>query len=742
MHFARYWKPALRQATRTIFSGFLVCSPLSLPVSATAEPTGSAGDLLARANQQVERLDFTGAMRTLREVQADNPESIEAYLATARLHLLQRRPSLAQTAFSSALQLAGSDPDILAEKGQAWLVWGEPDRALEDLKKALDISPNHTSALNAQSIALDAKGLPEDAEKTRLLLAEMQRSQHPPPEPPRAPEPEPAQSTGTTEIVAEPKPSHFNPALLMDEAFLVLEGDPNAPNELVFVHAAPMLSNDFDTIDETSLYRAIDAGLIKVVNLFTYTGSDAAVWGNLALICAGSDGFASISSALRSETGQTILTDVENGGSAEALRHFLAGAYSAAGLAPETLETCVFDRQHAVRYLAQWHRAYETQGWDGGNLYETAPSLVLNTAPISSANFATWLSAQEALGQAGAPPAADQLAPTASHEVSTAPEAVVPNTDETVLSDAAANALLQIPILEAPNAPPEGTPKDVASGQLQPQANPDTWFKAGYPTEISDARLPTLLRGIWATSVAGCARYDSTMEKASRLDQAIPEMSKFGTAPFQTILLTSRAIDLRNAAGTLCALFQTDGRDASFQALYQCQSPLTPTARTELALKRIASNDAPARVSAKLGAGAPIELIQCRTLGQVSTRFASLWLLDRETCTASAPTDGGALQFHIDTEGHLTVSLQEAGSNAPPENRLVRAAIDGQVLDTDGASNRLGEFDSVSGAIAKGMFLDVLFQTDAARKNLSLPLLGSGRAMQQIVTCQEGKAPQ
>ncbi|MCB1347744.1 MAG: hypothetical protein KDK11_03535, partial [Maritimibacter sp.] len=263
-----------------------------------------------------------------------------------------------------------------------------------------------------------------------------------------------------------------------------------------------------------------------VVHLFTYTGDEASIWGSLALICAGPEGYAATHAALSDTSGRTAL-DTAGAGDLAPLERLLNAAYSVAGIDEGLVSSCALDRLHATRYLADWQSHRDAGAFRGVNLLDRAPSWVLNGTPVGPADLAGQLAAMvpapapaaPVAGAAGDTPSAPETAPE------TAPD------DGTAVADAPAAGA------EAPDSPSEtvdpaapSSPAEVASPapDAAPAVTPpeDT---AAAPTTPPDqmaaaAPEPSAAQDGTATSPSDTPADTGTATAPDVADTAAPEM--------------------------------------------------------------------------------------------------------------------------------------------------------------------------------------------------------------------------
>lgn len=767
--------PMIRQTT--VLRGIILAGLVFLASSpAASEAQTDASPSIKVAKRDAAHLEFERALDHLSLALKDDPGSVSALRQLSDIHRKLNRPGLAANALTEALKTTPGSPELLTERAEVWLSAGQTDRAFSDLATALAADPDNSGALKVHARALKDLGI--DPQAQDHLPPSSQTAENP-----STITPTPKIVQVETEEPPRSQSAGFPSASLMKNEFTIFEGVEMAPNDLVFVHSAKRLEQDFTTLSEVNLMHAVTKGQIKITHLFTYSGEDSSVWGNLALICAGPKGFAAASRAMRSEPGQIALRAVEKSGGLGIFRSFLQGAYAAAGIDPELVESCALDRAHALRYLQDWNAKYETQGWNGENLYETAPQLILNAAPISATSLNDWLGTLEGMGDQAHSPARDApltdsppISPPELGDVADALGQVAPNTDQ------------QDPILaaRAPEVDVETAPAPVAAPILQPLAEhqivtpfPDptvvdighsqsveqsenvlpksqpttsvleaagtsvTLSARSRPVAAEGQRLPPALRGIWSTSVAGCIEYDTAMATAKDLNASIPAIAPLSNSPGMTILITSRILDLRNSTETECGLSRSSVRDDLVQAEYSCSSPLVPSRSSSLSMRQIQPRATPPRIEIQFGEESKTEFLQCRTLGQVGANFAPLWRLDDSACSVLAPLGDIALFFQPGKDESISVKIIPGRPVSDPGALPFDLSIDGLSLangtadrDSLGWTISLGKFDKVADAISQGMFLDISTTGGSLPARVTLPLLGSGSAMKALEACR------
>jgi tetratricopeptide (TPR) repeat protein len=666
-----------RRSQRAVTFAVAVAATLALPL--VAEQT-------APWEAAIARLDFPAALDTLGDAIAADPAAPAPRLARAGLHLKMHRPALALADLDAVLDADPAHVPALLARAEIWDSQRAWNRAREDLDAAVAAGPDDPVALAARARVNERAGLaaaalddidaalaltPEDpalvAARARLTAAQ--------------------ESRRAAEIV-------FDPAAVMDEDYLVTEGDAAAPNTLHFVHAAPELAGDYAGLDRAALDRAARGGALRIVHLFTYAGSDASVWGNLALICAGSEGFTDTHAALAGPEGQAALTAVDNGAFA-ALEDLLAEAYAAAGLDPGLVQSCARDRLGATRYLADWQEHQAAGAWRGVNLLDTWPAWVWNGTPVGPQALnarLTEIAPAPDMGMADGDAGLEGAAPDVPVLPADQPGAGEPEGPEDITSAA------------APPAPAQ--PGDDARADRQ--ADPAIPIPEGplFPTRpepAGDVRVPVALRGVYAPDLAACLGYLEAIESPDRIDAVLPEMNPLDGPALGTILVTSRRVYLFNPLDTECAIAGAgSGAEAGWSGAFSCASPLAPDTGTSLQLTPAEADGTAPRITARFGTGAPAVLRQCRALGQLGQAFAPLWTRDGRACTASVPVAPGRFTFSVDGGGILVLRVAPVTIPNEAGRSTLHAVVDGTALsDTTGRWDGTG-WQMPLGAIRRG----------------------------------------
>jgi hypothetical protein len=348
--------------------------------------------------------------------------------------------------------------------------------------------------------------------------------------------------------------------------------------------------------------------------------------------------------------------------------------------------------------------------------------------------------APDAAPEAGAPPdndAPDMPVAANSPEEGVDAEPVVAappladDTDTTPMTELAASEA-------APEADPDPA---MPEGEAQPDPQPDEAGDSADADEDEDAediRLATILKGIWAPSLAQCLAYLDAIKTPETLDQAMPDPK--ADPPLGAMLLTSRRAQPFDGSGLVCLAesFATSGDESD--AVLSCTEAGEDAG--DMRLHAYPSGGPTPWLDVTRGSEATVAMRQCVTLGQLGLRFADLWQIDRTACTASAPLAGTMLEFRPEG-GALWLTLRPTGDAAelPDPGRLAAAVDDVALTPGTGAlasgaySAPLGAFDEVAHHLSFGMFLFLSAPADTGFPALRLPLLGSGKAMTALAEC-------
>lgn len=401
---------------------------------------------------------------------AANPGDAAARLARAAIWQDREAWGAALADLNAVLDAAPDSLPALSQRARVNARAGRIAAALDDYTRALDLAPDDT-ALAAERATLAAE---RDAARAAAI--------------------------------------RFSPDAVMSADFLVVEGAPGAADTLHIVHSATALTAETDALDPAVLARAVAAGALRVIHIFTYTGQDSAIWGNLGLICAGADGFWPVYDRLATAVGQAALAAVDRGERA-ALDALLAESYAAAGVDIGQLDACARDRGQALRYLADWRQHDQAGAWQGVNLLDHAPAWVLNGRSLDPQALAGRLAAM-APGPSGsaAAAAAGPPAETASVELAPAPSA----------GDLLATGDLDPPA-RAADATPAATDPAVVTGPLPdqpPEPAPDT------PPDLAPSLETPLDTEVAATGSDGSAPDRPAAVTVARAGAGFPATSR------------------------------------------------------------------------------------------------------------------------------------------------------------------------------------------------------------------------
>lgn len=740
---------------------------LALAAGLAAPASAQQADPVAPGSAAAARLDFATALDELNAAIAADPAAPGPRLARAALHRKMQRPALALADLGAVLETDPAHLPALRARVEIWTSQRAWNRARADLDAALAAAPG-----NAEVLALRAR-VNENAGMAAAALADYDAARA------AAPDDENIARARTALLAAQAERSAarvvFGPEAVMSDDFLVVEGDDAAPNTLHIVHAATALAEELAAVDTGLIDRAVDDASLRVVHMFTYTGEDASIWGNLALICAGSDGFAAARAALSDTPGQAALAAAGAGDFAP-IERLLNAAYSVAGIDRDLVRSCALDRLHATRYLADWQSHRDAGTWRGINLLDAWPVWVLNEKPVAPGELAGALAkiapapdtapAQEQTLPSGAQPDTESgpHAPSASTSDQPAPPAasaaaepggadgVAPMPDaRTGPRSEPPAAREQTDGAEAPapqatdggaplNTPANATPEE-PSGSAPPAEGPLAPVRfPPRPEPAAEVRVPVELRGIYAPSLAACLSYLESIENPSRIDAVLPEMNPLDGPALGTILVTSRRIYLFNPLDTECAIADSLGKGADWQGTFACASPLAPDRAPVLRVAPINPDGSAPRVSATFATAPPVVLRQCRTLGQLGNAFAPLWTHVDAACSVAVPVESGRFAFSVDAGGNLILRVAPTTIPAKAGRALPLAVIDGAAFgesagrwDGTGWQIPLGSFDAAAERLGWGMFLDV--RTTGAIFESRLPLFGSSAAMAWLADC-------
>lgn len=735
---------------RLALTTWLAAAVLVFPLLLSAQ---SGQPALEAAAAAVDRLDFATALSRLgAEIEAA-PAAPEPRLARAALHRRMNRPALALDDLDAVLAADPANGSALRARGDLLLALGATSRAIVDFDALLEADPNDALALIARARARAGAGL------RALAQADLDAAGAIAPDSPAL--------AAARDTLRQPAPvaATFDPAAMMDPAFRVVEGDEDAPHAVVIVHAGNDLAREAGMHDPAPLAAAIDAGLARVTHLFTYTGDDSAIWANLALICAGSEGFATVYAALATPEARAAMDDIDAGRGRDAFEARITAAYDAAGLRPDQATDCAFNRAKALAYLADWTARRDSIAPQGSALYDTWPLYVLDGVPVLPSTLHEALVAPghgddrpeiKAGSQARTGPD-----PVARENAAAAEDAARAGFDDTAPRELAAPARAPVlrprvatlapaerpdPIALLPDGP-ELAPLPVARAPAQTAAAPlaGPVLPEGIGPPDTEARIPAQLRGIWAPSLVDCIAYTDAIASPATLDAALPGLNPLDGPPIGTVLLTSRQMHLFNALGTGCGLIavnETEDEAAPWTAELVCTTAIAPETVVPLTLTRTDGAGPAPRFSARFGAQTGVELIQCRPLGALGRDFAPLWQTDLPGCALRAPVAGGQFTFTADAGGLTLGVTPDAPPDGMDESRL-EIALDGVPLASGGAPENgawrisLAEGAAAAERLALGLLLEVRAVDPSGTPVWSrvMPLLGSTRALATLEGC-------
>ncbi len=772
-----------RSRSRALTLGLALAAALTLPLAAQeAEAPWIAA---------IARLDFPAALDALGAAIEADPTAPAPLLARAELHLRMQRPALALADLDRLLAADPAQVPALLARAQVWEDQRAWNRARTDLDAAVAAAPDDPRPRAARARVNRRSGL------IAAALADYDAALALSPD-------DPALASARAALIASQAEQRaaevvFAPEAVMSDGFLVIEGDETAPDTLHFVHAAPDLDRDYAGLHREALARAVDAGALRLVHLFTYTGREASIWGNLLLICAGPDGFAATHAALARADGRAALAAADSG-DFTALESLGTAVYAAAGLDPDLVRSCARDRSHATRYLADWQAHRDAEAWRGVNLLDHWPVWVLNgtsvgpetvmarlaeiaPAPVASetvpaAPEATDPAEPEATDPA-APEATDPAVPEATDpaepeatdpaepaepdamsaeapaDIGADPDPQTPDPgpeDEPVAAETAVADTPEVAPEEAParaedpppQAPADGTAVETAP-QGAPEATADTRANAPlFPTRpepVDDARVPVELRGIYAPSLAACLAYLDAIDSPAQIDAVLPKMNPLDGPVLGTILVTSRRVYLFNPLDTECAIAGAgDDRAEDWRGAFTCASPLAPGSGTAMQLTRAPADGTAPRISAQFGTGAPVALRQCRALGQLGQAFAPLWSRDGRACTAAVPVGPGRFTFSVDDDGNLILRVAPSDIPGDAGKTELHAVVDGVPLTKtggrwDGTGWQMSLEEFDAAADRLGWGMFLDVRATGGGFEARLPLFGSSAAMKALAAC-------
>ena len=699
---------------------YLVFRPLLVAAVLFAAPLGAqiVADPLANVRAAEARLDFATALAALAEAISDRPDDPTALLARADLHRRMNRPALALADLGTVLARDPANRGALLARAKLHLALGALSRARADYDTVLAAAPDNVAARVGRARARTRSGL------TALALADYDAALALAPDTPGLAEERAA--------LAQPAPTglHYDAGALMAPAFVVTEGAPGAAARLVIVHASNDIAREEALLPRATLAAALAAEALEVTHLFTFTGQDSAIWANLALVCAGPEGFSPTWKALASEPARAALEAIDTGRGRGAFEALVSAAYTAAGLEAGRGPDCAFNRGKARAYLAAWSDKRETEAWRGRTIYDAWPVFVFDGTVMSAAKVRSKVAAlipDETTETAAL--AMPQEAPLTGAEVALAVDA-----ERQTTADSAAMRTVADP---EPTADAEPAPTSA------PEASP---LPAGFGPVDTAARLAAELRGIWAPSLVDCIAYTKAIADPDRLDTALPGLNPLDGPPIGTVLLTSRRMLLFNAVATGCDLVSVADDAGTLLARLACRNGIAPGIVTPMTLAQVEAAGPAPRLAVKFGAQDRIELLQCRQLGALGRDFAPLWQLDTEACSVSAPVTGARFVFAVDT-GAMVLTITPDPVPDLAEGEALALALDSAPLKASGAwqagawRGDLGPFAAMANRLATGLLLEATASGPgeaAAPWQRTLPLLGSGRAMAALAACSGG----
>lgn len=732
----------------------------TLPASAQENPPALDG-----AEAAIARLDFATALSLLgAEIEAA-PSAPAPRLARAALHRRMNRPALALDDLTAILDAEPANAAARRARGDLFLSVGAFARATDDFDALIATNPNDAAALVSRARARAGAGL------RALAQADLSAAAALDPDTPGLSEARSALMTPA------PVAATYDPAALMDPDFLVVEGAPDAAHEAVIVHAGNDLAREAALVPHTMLAPAIRVGDLRVTHLFTYTGEDSAIWANLALICAGSDGYAMVSTALATPEARAAMDDLDAGRGRAEFDRFVIAAYAEAGLDAGLATDCAFSRTKALAYLADWTARRDSLTLQGKTLYDSWPLYVFDGAPVAPSTLRDTLVAfggpvPEGIAepasdgaQAGAD-AIETVSPDRAEEDLPSPvrsAGLAEGVDTTPPADMTEPA--QAPVMRPDASPPAVAPRsapppapaapaDLASvASAEPPAPPAKGAAQDGPKATArllpdgfgpidpDARIPTELRGIWAPSLVDCIAYTDAIADPAGLDTALPRLNPAEGPAIGTVLVTSRRVHLFDTAGSECALVAV-GEDEPWTARLACSSPQAPDATVPLTLTSIESAGPAPRFAARFGPKQGIELLQCRPLGALGRDLAGLWDADEATCSLRAPVTGAVFSFAA-AENGLNLSVTPSPLPEGIAESQLTLRLDGTPLGSGGDATEtgwrigFGSFEAAAEQLAFGLLLDAdaVGPDGTVIWSRRLPLLGSGRAMAILETC-------
>jgi len=129
-----------------------------------SDPTGAR---LREAMQLVSEDRFVEALAIARQEAALAPDDLRPFLTEARILLLAERLDEALALADDLVEAASANADVLYIRGTIRMAMNRIDGAEDDLRAALERSPEHTAAMNDLAVLLMDRG--DNAEARRLL---------------------------------------------------------------------------------------------------------------------------------------------------------------------------------------------------------------------------------------------------------------------------------------------------------------------------------------------------------------------------------------------------------------------------------------------------------------------------------------------------------------------------------------------------------------------------------------------
>ncbi|PIE82604.1 MAG: hypothetical protein CSA11_00010, partial [Chloroflexi bacterium] len=631
-------------------------------------------------------------------------------------------------------------PRIL--RGEYWLENNAFSRAVADFDTVLDADPDNLPALLARARSYTRAGL------TSKAIVDYQHA--------AGLSPDDAEIAATLQELVETRAARlarqvrYDSAALMDPAFRVDLGTPDAPHHAVIVHAGDRLSESLGKINSAALTTALETGALHVTHLFTYTGQDKTIWANLSLICAGPDNFARMAALLRSDAGQKAVADMVND-APEALTALHAALPTESPDAAAALSACALDRAHALRYLADWNAKRDMLSWKGVNYYDNWPVFVLDDAPLTAKAFNAALRSDLINAVVTEAPTPEAPAKTPREDMATEPATVAMAPAENVAPEAEPEAVTEKPAqgdnAGVPHPAPRPTLSPTSSAPegpavtATPHQAPQNAVSLLTIAPASASRLPPYLKGIWVPTLAECIAYTNRTATPTRLDDAFPQTNAPDAKPFGTILLAGKWLYLNDTSDTRCALqdFVIPAEDSAapgWTARLTCASAQDGTMSAPVTLTERPSDGPAPHMMAQRSTQEAREMVLCQPIGALSRGFAPLWENNAENCRVTAPLANVRLTFTHSPEQRLTLSLHPDDTSTQPAPLQVLLDSQPWPLETRPGANGwnvdLGSFDAAAAALGAGL----VFEIGSSEQGMwRLPLLGSGRAMGALAAC-------